>query len=257
MPLQETSQARAPTVQSPQPVHSPNPTSLQYGLLQQAVQFTSPTQYHPPVQGAQLDGGNQNGRGTLPTSATQPSLVQRTSSNSSYGVASPGGTPGRARQDFATAYPLSPEGSKSGNLTEPRNYAPRTSGMPIANEPPPKFDLGVQHYSSPQQQVSQDPFSPGHGHSKSLMALQAIPETPPAYGYGAVAVPAIDLREQRSAKLNALTSLPSGLPTMAMAMDPTYFPFIENGRQAKAINNGVVKLKNVSGTCNFDFSSLI
>ena len=43
-----------------------------------------------------------------------------------------------------TVFSMSPESSRLGTHTEPRNYAPRTSGLAsmTTREPPPKFDLG-------------------------------------------------------------------------------------------------------------------
>ncbi|KFA55724.1 hypothetical protein S40293_08342 [Stachybotrys chartarum IBT 40293] len=56
---------------------------------------------------------------------------------------------------------------------------------------------------------------------------------------------AADPKAQRSDKLNVLTGTPSGLPTLAIAMDPQHFPFVEGARQMAVKNYGVVKLKNI------------
>lgn len=122
--------------------------------------------------------------------------------------------------------PFSPASSVSGNLTEPRNYAPRTGP---ADDPPPKFDLsGVQGH------VQQ----PGPG-SQTLVRAYPDPDVE-----NLAVVPA-DVQGSRSAELSNLTNTPSGLPVPAAAMDPNNFPFVEAPRMAQAINRGVVKLKNI------------
>lgn len=57
-----------------------------------------------------------------------------------------------------------------------------------------------------------------------------------------------------SNKLVLLTDTRSGLPTLADAMDPANFPFVESARMAKPMNWGIVKLKNVR--CNLSFTPL-
>lgn len=220
--------------------------ALQYSLLQKAgIQLPMFSQNQFAVQDSQTDIGNQNGRGGLPASATQPVLSGRSSYQSSQSFVSPEVTPQRQVTDQGNGYLFSPEGSKSGNLTEPRNYAPRTAGLPAANEPPPKFDLGVAQYSSPPQAQHggmQDPFSPIPGNAGQM---RAGPEPSAMTPYGATGSAVSELQAQRSNMLNMLTNTPSGLPTFAMAMDPANFPFVEGARQAYAINHGVVKIRNV------------
>lgn len=181
----------------------------------QAGQFT------PQRSSDQLLGPRQLGY-QQPTAVTSPSITPRYTSE---GTASG---------------PISPDGSRSGRLTEPRNYAPRTCGLPAAQEPPPKFNLGL---ASPQHQVSsQDPFN---GPSNGLHYNQEMTALAP-YEPHAVPFDADKIRSQRSERLNMLTNTPSGLPPLAVAMDPTNFPFVEGARQSQAVSHGVVKLRNVS-----------
>lgn len=133
-----------------------------------------------------------------------------------------------------------------GRLTEPRNYAPRTSGLPVFNEPPPKFDLGIRQ----QPNINTSPTSEKDDNQSSgaSQALQPVPEGNSVATYSSPQQMALTVGVQpmRSEKLNMLTATPSGLPDLAVAMDPANFPFIESARHAKAMNHGVIRLKNVS-----------
>ncbi|POR35064.1 Uncharacterized protein TPAR_04750 [Tolypocladium paradoxum] len=199
--------------------------------------------------------------------------IPQSHSCGAFGLVSPASS--QCRDGGHDGYPFSPASSKSGNLTEPRNYAPRTSGQPaVCSEPPPKFDpsglvngqLHQQQGMNGQQQVSTGPqyhqpvangqqyqqqaavptqaqLTPG-GHA--LVQVYPGPEAPVVnYSSSLAVVPATEIRANRSSELNNLTNTPSGLPLVANAMDPSNFPFVEAPRMAQAINRGVVKLKNI------------
>jgi hypothetical protein len=127
---------------------------------------------------------------------------------------------------------------RSGTHTEPRNYAPRTSGMPIFNEPPPKFSLGVVAYGSTPQLGLLEQYPA----AKPNYAVRPLQSPPHEYAV----VPFTQTSAvQCSPMLRMLLSTPTGLPSFSTAMQPELFPFIEGARQAKPANFGVVKLKNV------------
>lgn len=131
---------------------------------------------------------------------------------------------------------LSPEHRRLGTFTEPRNYAPRTSGRPlsISKEPPPKFDLSG----------AVDVQSAGTTYSVNQAFQNAVV---PFVGHQYL--PSQDLvRSLQSSQLTQLTSTDNGLPTFQVALQPENFPFVEGARQSVAVNHGVVKLRNVSPT---------
>ena len=143
------------------------------------------------------------------------------------------GSDGDAGQMF------SPNSSQTGHLTEPRNYAPRTSGQTVTQEPPPKFNLGMVPYNATGQAEFQDIFYHGNGMNGAgapLTVTNPIPASCIPTGSPA----------QRSDKLRSLLETPSGLPSYSTAMHPDNFPFVESCRKFKAINYGVVKIGNVS-----------
>lgn len=167
---------------------------------------------------------------------------------------SPGPTP--QHLGGASGHTLFASPGTSGRLTEPRNYAPRTSGQPIVNAPPPKFGLDLTH-SSPSSSVY-DPFtsSPANRPIVPYYAGGAIASSiSQDYTGGAIASSisqgssvqgqALSIEPQRSSQLNELTNTPSGYPSINVAMDPANFPFVDGPRQGKPQNFGVVKLKNV------------
>lgn len=148
----------------------------------------------------------------------------------------------------------SPEHCRGGTFTEPRNYAPRTSGLPVSvtSEPPPKFDLSV----ATGVRGSDVGAATGNGNGLSLPESNSstLPIVSQSAGSAAV-VPFIapnyelspdPVRQSRSEQLNRLTATGVGLPVLQTALAPDNFPFIEGARQAVATNYGVVKLKNVS-----------
>ncbi|QUC21834.1 uncharacterized protein UV8b_06075 [Ustilaginoidea virens] len=124
-------------------------------------------------------------------------------------------------------------------LTEPRNYAPRTSGMPVAllSEPPPRFDLSVALGTQPLQPAV---GNGGGNASRAVAGSTVVPFVSHSHSPSAGEVFAL-----RSDHLNRLTGVPAGLPTLQTALQPGNFPFLEGARQAAAVNYGVVKLKNI------------
>ncbi|KID82497.1 RNA recognition, RNP-1 [Metarhizium guizhouense ARSEF 977] len=142
----------------------------------------------------------------------------------------------------------SPDYTRLGTLTEPRNFAPQTSGLSAAvtSEPPPKFDLslatGVRKndtVSTNAQTIVHTPYyPPGTDHDIGSTAI--VPFADHRH-----VLPHSQIRNLRSDTLNHLTATESGLPALHNALDPQYFPFLEGARQAVATNHGVVKLKNI------------
>lgn len=154
---------------------------------------------------------------------------------------SPGPTPQHLGGAYGHTLFASPE--TSGRLTEPRNYAPRTSGQPIVNAPPPKFGLDLTH-SSPSSSVY-DPFTSSPA-NRAIVPYFTGGGIPSSISQGSVVQgQALSIEAQRSSQLNELTNTPSGYPSINVAMDPANFPFVDGPRQGKSQNFGVVKLKNV------------
>ncbi|CAM1501608.1 Fc.00g035920.m01.CDS01 [Cosmosporella sp. VM-42] len=165
-------------------------------------------------------------------------IPQSNSAQTIQNLMSPGDTPSQFGGRCTDASVASPE---AGRLTEPRNYAPRTAGLPITHAPPPKFNLEMLQIAT--QPNSQDPFGPVQGGNALVIHQQA-----PTSGSQALVI-TNDVRSQRSDKLNMLTGTPSGLPTYNTAVAPENFPFTFAGRMHTADNAnkeiGVVKLKNI------------
>lgn len=146
---------------------------------------------------------------------------------------------------------MSPENGRVGTFTEPRNYAPRTSGLPVTvtSEPPPKFDLGIAVATRHNEAVSlpahsvpvPDGANAAADVNRTIGNKAVVPFIASEYAQSVEQVRAV-----RSEHLNRLTATVTGLPALEMALNPMNFPFIEGARQAIAINHGVVKLKNVS-----------
>ncbi|KAL6871372.1 hypothetical protein J3F83DRAFT_714278 [Trichoderma novae-zelandiae] len=130
--------------------------------------------------------------------------------------------------------------------SEPRNYAPRTAGLPasinpIMMQPPPRFDLGLA--AAPDHEIDREacivrqivrPFG------VRLSETTELSEIPLDFSINAPVMP-----PPSSNKLLQLTNTATGLPTLADAMDPTNFPFVEAARLAKPMNWGIIKLKNI------------
>ncbi|KJK73986.1 hypothetical protein H634G_10717 [Metarhizium anisopliae BRIP 53293] len=142
----------------------------------------------------------------------------------------------------------SPDYTRLGTLTEPRNFAPQTSGLSAAvtSEPPPKFDLSLATGVRKNDTVSTNAqtivhttyYPPGTDHDIGSTAIV------PFADHRHVS-PHSQIQNLRSDTLNHLTATESGLPALHNALDPQYFPFLEGARQAVATNHGVVKLKNI------------
>jgi hypothetical protein len=132
--------------------------------------------------------------------------------------------------------------------SEPRNYAPRTAGLPagvspVMMQPPPRFDLGSA--------------APPANTDSSNLEAQLVRQIVRPFGVrlndttGLSEIPLdrsnnAPMRQiQQSNKLLLLTDTHTGLPTLADAMDPSNFPFVESARMAKPMNWGIIKLKNV------------
>lgn len=233
-------------------------SALEQNLFRQAGIFKIlPTPQNPALESCGVNPNGSTGRRGIPASSTFPVLAAHDSSISSpRDNGSPAKTPRQGPVSHVGAQRFSPEAIRSGRLTEPRNYAPRTSGQPITQEPPPRFDLPVVAYGSGARLVShvqgrppkrENLSSPGHS-PRQL----ATPPAPSAAGsviayipLPANAVPAPSQLVYPSDGLKILTCKPSGLVTLSVALDPANFPFMEASRQARASSSGVVKLKNV------------
>ncbi|KID74456.1 RNA recognition, RNP-1, partial [Metarhizium brunneum ARSEF 3297] len=142
----------------------------------------------------------------------------------------------------------SPDYTRLGTLTEPRNFAPQTFGLSAAvtSEPPPKFDLslatGVRKndtVSTNAQTIVHTTYYPS-GTDHDIGSTAIVPFADHRH-----VSPHSQIRNLRSDTLNHLTATESGLPALHNALDPQYFPFLEGARQAVATNHGVVKLKNI------------
>lgn len=127
----------------------------------------------------------------------------------------------------------------SGRMTEPRNYAPRTSGRPMSSEPPPKFNLELPTLTQNDPEVL--PTSETSDYQLGALVQQTLPTQqsltvyqPPAAAF-----------DGRSEKLKALTNPAWGNAKLAAVLDPSNMPFVEGAKQATAKNNGVVRLGNI------------
>ncbi|KAK5998982.1 hypothetical protein PT974_01367 [Cladobotryum mycophilum] len=132
----------------------------------------------------------------------------------------------------------------TGRLTEPRNYAPRTSGLPVTSEPPPRFELdSVQNRPYAHQRLQS---TGGAGSGRANPHMQTLSEVS-----SEVSNLQLDPNPQevalseRSHMLKRLTDTPTGRPALADVMNPTNFPFVESAKQAKPMNHGVIKLRNI------------
>ncbi|SPJ85657.1 uncharacterized protein FTOL_11439 [Fusarium torulosum] len=177
-----------------------------------------------------------------------PGLPQSVSYSSGLALLSPGHT--------HTPHQLSGNGGMGESLsspipghyqhqTEPRNYAPRTSGQPVNALPPPRFNLNLQAMSSASQTSPQDPFgSPERVEPTALIPFPTLP--PPAVQQAMLAAPMpVQFIGNKSQKLAELTCTFSGFPALGTAMSPEYFPFISGPGSAKPSTGGVVRLKNI------------
>lgn len=230
-----------PTISS-QPFELPPSTneatsgSGQNGMSSSTSGFTQP---------AQVGLIAQNGVGHAHNQQSRPGIPQSLSVQAIHTLMSPDATPPqRAGGLAARSVATSPE-----VLTEPRNYAPRTAGLPVYSEPPPRFSLNVAHI--PSRADNQDPFGPVQA-SHALVAMSGAPESslvPHTWNPRALSS-ARQPFSQWSEKLKMLTGgNPNGLPTFDIAMAPDNFPFVEGAKRAGPANHGVVKIHNVSLSC--------
>ena len=240
--------SQAPALQQPRAVAELDVNVLQQNLLRQAgITVNEPDHRQGHVAYEQGRDGYDTRPVGIPASATYPVLQQNSvySSHQTYGSPAQSSRHGDGSQ--GTSVTFSPEAARIINFTEPRNYAPRTNGRPITQEPPPKFGLGIVAHGTDQQLRSQDPFKSGPG-SETALSVQSPPPVTAVVPYNQYVPPAAPMAmpPQRSELLSVLTNTPTRLPLLETAMSPTYFPFVEGPRLAHTVNHGVVKLKNVS-----------
>lgn len=177
-----------------------------------------------------------NGNGNTTAQPQHAGIPQSQSFTGVQTITSPQETPIGDSSDGENGQKFSPESSQAGRCTEPRNYAPRTSGQLVTQEPPPKFNLCMMPYGG--QESSSDVFGPMNG-KNGVVAPPSVSNLPPG---SLIVAPAA----QRSEKLKVLLETASGVPSFGTAMHPDNFPFAESSRKTKAINYGVVKIRNVS-----------
>ncbi|KAF4969743.1 hypothetical protein FSARC_3086 [Fusarium sarcochroum] len=182
----------------------------------------------------------------LPQSHSHNSgLPQSVSYNSGLAMISPVSTPHHSGSSRMSESLSSPSTDHNQRLTEPRNYAPRTSGQPVNTLPPPRFNLDLQTVPSASQTTPQDPFgSPERAEPTALIPFPNLP--PPAVQQAmlAAAMP-VQYTDNKSNKLAELTCTFSGFPTLETAMRPEYFPFVSGPGSSKPSSAGVVRLKNI------------
>ncbi|PHH79671.1 hypothetical protein CDD82_2229 [Ophiocordyceps australis] len=166
------------------------------------------------------------------------------SSQAAFGVLSPASSP---RPEDGNDSPAS---SRSG-FSEPPNYAPRTPNHFIVQYAPPKPDAQPKDYKRYKEPKDYKNYKDHKTeHVTAHYQVQAQPTMPLDHGVsGPLYLPAAMMddpfRVGRSVELSKLLNTHCGLPTLASAMDPKNFPFVEAPRMAQAINRGVVKLKNI------------
>ncbi|KAF4455308.1 hypothetical protein F53441_2322 [Fusarium austroafricanum] len=175
------------------------------------------------------------------TDCYNPNLPQSVSYNSGISLLSPGHTPYHYAGDRASDTRSTPTSGPNQHMTEPRNYAPRTSGQPINSLPPPRFNLGLQTIPSASQVSPQDPFgSPERAEPTALIPFPNLP--PPAVQQAMLAAPMpVQFIGNISPELRELTAS----PTLETAMSSQFFPFVSGPGSAKASTAGVVRLKNI------------
>lgn len=142
--------------------------------------------------------------------------------------------------------------------TEPRNFAPRTAGSAVTNEPPPRFALTPMPLGQFQQSNGvmspPDPFStPLDPFQAGQLSSVVTPIDMSSQQQNSALVPYSNpvpenIRALRSRKLNDITAGPTGRPTQDVALHPNNFPFVETALNAQGVQHGVVKIKNVSQT---------
>ncbi|KAL2209326.1 hypothetical protein CC79DRAFT_1367515 [Sarocladium strictum] len=127
---------------------------------------------------------------------------------------------------------FSPDGSRrNGNMSEPRNYAPRTAGQAAMQIPPPVFNLDLVAYE-PKKPISQESLALQPMNVPTMIGEHQVPEKSQS-------------DKGMSDKLRLLTNTLSGYPTLATALAPENFPFVESGKQVRPKNHGIVRLRNI------------
>ncbi|KAK9442399.1 RNA recognition, RNP-1 [Metarhizium brunneum] len=200
-----------------------------------------------PAQHGVYSQSHYNERAFSPPQAG-PGLPSSHSCHSASALLSPS-TSGRLSYVGSVSGTMkSPDYTRLGTLTEPRNFAPQTFGLSAAvtSEPPPKFDLslatGVRKndtVSTNAQTIVHTTYYPS-GTEHDIGSTAIVPFADHRH-----VSPHSQIQNLRSDTLNHLTATESGLPALHNALDPQYFPFLEGARQAVATNHGVVKLKNI------------
>lgn len=151
-------------------------------------------------------------------------------------LVSPEVTPQKDSVDFADV-------QRPIQLTEPRNFAPRTAGPTVAREPPPKFDLPRMPPRAPRDQASDDAFVD----SLTSLGLQRHSESIAKTVENAV-VPFQHAQpeQQQQAVVSYAPEYQPSLPSLRTALSEEHFPFTDSARLSRPKNNGVIRLKNVS-----------
>lgn len=198
--------------------------------------------------------------GRLPQSQSYTAgLTQSNSQNSGLSLMSPGDTPNEIAAPHARVPLSSPLATgQNGRLTEPRNYAPRTSGQPVERLPPPRFNLNLESIPAVSEnaplEAYQDPFgSPAPSDATSVIPFPSLP--PPTVQLAMLDNAQLDREMEmalikanapKSDKLRQLMGTYTGFPTLQMALNTNFFPFVDGPSSAKPVTYGVIRLKNVS-----------
>ncbi|KAF4336992.1 hypothetical protein FBEOM_9110 [Fusarium beomiforme] len=179
------------------------------------------------------------------TNGYNPNLPQSVSYNSGLPLLSPNHTPQHYSGRRMSTSQSTPNSGPNQHLTEPRNYAPRSSTRGVNSLPPPRFNLGLQTIPMAPETTPQDPFgSPERAEPTALIPFPNLP--PPAVQQAMLAAAmAGQFASNMSPELSRLLDTASGLPSLETAMSPEFFPFVSGPGSAKASSAGVVRLKNI------------
>ncbi|KAM5347116.1 hypothetical protein ACJ41O_010121 [Fusarium nematophilum] len=172
-------------------------------------------------------------------------LTMSQSYNTGLSFISQGPTPHHLGGQRSRGSYSSPEAPTHGRLSEPRNYAPRTSGQPVDSLPPPRFNLDIAIATAVPEDAAEDPFGSPARTDDSSSQLIPFPALPPPAVQQAMLTAPFQSTENKSPKLVELTCTLSGYPTLSIALSPNYFPFIDGPGSAKPATFGVVRLKNI------------
>lgn len=186
-------------------------------------------------------GNTAISNGTMNASSTRV-VVQPAHGDQGFGAGyetpqhmmSPNATPRPSISSPEGSVYFSPSAPRSSHMTEPRNYAPRTTGQAASQGPPPKFNMDLVTHRLQDviqsDQLAVQPIQPQALDPAQGLAHRQVQITP--------ASPSEELRR--------LTDTVTGLPSLTTAIDPANFPFVESGKQARPVNHGIVRLRNVS-----------